>query len=51
MPPFKAEFIRPKRTYRTIEELMLKGISDNCCAVQINTVHLLIKLRELEYQD
>lgn len=50
LPPSWAEFIRPESTYRNIEEPVLKGISGCCCAVQINTVHLLTTLEELEYQ-
>jgi hypothetical protein len=50
LPPSWAEFIRPESTYRTIEEPVLKGTSGCCCAVQINTVHLLATLEELEYQ-
>jgi hypothetical protein len=50
LPPFWAEFIRPESTYRTIEEPVLKGTLGCCCAVQINTVHLLATLGELEYQ-
>jgi hypothetical protein len=50
LPPFWAEFIRPESTYRTIEEPALKGASGSCCAVQINTVHLLTTLEVLEYQ-
>jgi hypothetical protein len=37
-------------TYRTIEEPVLKGSTGCCCAVQINSVHLLAKSKELEYQ-
>jgi hypothetical protein len=50
LPPSWADFIRPESTYRNIEEPVLKGISDCCCAIQINTVHLLTTLEELEYQ-
>jgi hypothetical protein len=50
LPPSWAEFIRPESTYRNIEEPVLKGRSGCCCAVQINTVHLLTTLEELEYQ-
>jgi hypothetical protein len=50
LPPSWAEFIRPESTYRNIEEPVLKGRSSCCCAVQINTVHLLTTLEELEYQ-
>jgi hypothetical protein len=50
LPPSWAEFIRPRSTYRTIEEPILKGASGCCCAVQIHTVHLLTTLEELEYQ-
>jgi len=50
LPPSWAEFIRPESTYRTIEEPVLKGVSGCCCAVQINTVHLLATLEDLEYQ-
>jgi hypothetical protein len=50
LPPSWAEFIRPESTYRTIEESVLKGTSGCYCAVQINTVHLLATLEELEYQ-
>jgi hypothetical protein len=50
LPPSWAEFIRPRSTYRTIEEPILKGASGCCCAVQIHTVHLLTTLGELEYQ-
>jgi hypothetical protein len=50
LPPSWAEFIRPESTYRTIEEPVLRGTSGCCCAVQINTVHLLATLEELEYQ-
>jgi hypothetical protein len=50
LPPSWAEFIRPESTYRTIEEPVLKGTSGCCCALQINTVHLLATLEELEYQ-
>jgi hypothetical protein len=50
LPPSWAEFIRPESTYRNIEEPVLKGRSGCCCAVQINTVHLLTTSEELEYQ-
>lgn len=50
LPPSWAGFIRPQSTYRTIEEPVLKGTSGCCCAVQINTVHLLTTLEQLEYQ-
>jgi len=50
LPPSCAEFIRPESTYRNIEEPVLKGRSGCCCAVQINTVHLLTTPEELEYQ-
>jgi hypothetical protein len=50
LPPSWADFIRPESTYRNIEEPVLKGRSGCCCAVQINTVHLLTTLEELEYQ-
>jgi DNA segregation ATPase FtsK/SpoIIIE-like protein len=50
LPPSWADFIRPESTYRNIEEPLLKGISGCCCAIQINTVHLLTTLEELEYQ-
>ena len=50
LPPSWAEFIRPESTYHTIEEPVLKGTSGCCCAVQINTVHLLATLEDLEYQ-
>jgi hypothetical protein len=50
LPPYWAAFIRPQSTYRNIEEPVLKGRSGYCCAVQINTVHLLTTLEELEYQ-
>lgn len=50
LPPYWAKFIRPESTYRTIEEPVLKGTSGCCCAVQINTVHLLKTLEQLEYQ-
>lgn len=50
LPPSWAEFIRPRSTYRTIEEPILKGASGCCCALQIRTVHLLTTLEELEYQ-
>jgi hypothetical protein len=50
LPPSWAGFIRPESTYRNIEEPVLKGRSGYCCAVQINTVHLLTTLEELEYQ-
>jgi hypothetical protein len=50
LPPSWAEFIRPRSTYRTIEEPILKGALGCCCAVQIHTVHLLTTLEELEYQ-
>jgi hypothetical protein len=43
-------FIRPESTYRNIEEPVLKGRSGCYCDVQINTVHLLTPLEELEYQ-
>ena len=50
LPPSWAGFIRPESTYRNIEEPVLKGRSGCCCAVLINTVHLLTTLEELEYQ-
>ena len=50
LPPSLADFIRPESTYRNIEEPLLKGRSGCCCAVQINTVHLLTILEKLEYQ-
>jgi hypothetical protein len=50
LPPSWAEFIRPRSTYRTIEEPILKGALGCCCAVEIHTVHLLTTLEELEYQ-
>ena len=50
LPPSWAGFIRPESTYRNIEESVLKGRSGYCCAAQINTVHLLTTLEELEYQ-
>jgi hypothetical protein len=50
LPPSWAEFLRPESSYRTIEEPVLKGTSGYHCAVQINTVHLLATLEELEYQ-
>jgi hypothetical protein len=50
LPPSWAEFIRRRSTDRAIEEPILKGASGCCCAVQINTVHLLTTLEELEYQ-
>lgn len=50
LPPSWAEFIRPESTYRNIEEPVLKGRSSCCCAIQINTVHLLTTSEELEYQ-
>jgi hypothetical protein len=50
LPPSWAEFIRPRSTYRTLEEPILKGASGCCCAVEIHTVHLLTTLEELEYQ-
>ena len=50
LPPSWADFIRPESTYRNIEEPVFKGRSGCCCAVQINTVHLLTTLGELEYQ-
>jgi hypothetical protein len=50
LPPSWADLIRPESTYRNIEEPVLKGISGCCCAIQINTVHLLTTLEELEYQ-
>jgi hypothetical protein len=50
LPPSWAEFLRPESSYRTIEEPVLKGTSGYHCAVQINTVHLLAPLEELEYQ-
>jgi hypothetical protein len=50
LPPSWTDFIRPDSTYRNIEEPILKGRSGCCCAVQINTVHLLTTLEELEYQ-
>lgn len=37
-------------TYRNIEEPVLERGLDCCCAVQINTAHLLITLEELKYQ-
>jgi hypothetical protein len=50
LPPSWAEFIRPRSTYRTLEEPILKGASGCCCAVEIHTVHLLTTPEELEYQ-
>jgi hypothetical protein len=50
LPSSWAEFIRPGSTYRAMEEPVLKGTSGCCCAVQINTVHLLTTFEELEYQ-
>jgi hypothetical protein len=50
LPPSWAEFIQPESTYRTIEELILKGKSGYFRAIQINTLHLLTTLGELEYQ-
>jgi hypothetical protein len=50
LPPSHAEFLRPMSSYRTIEEPVLKGLTGHCCAVQINSVHLLAKSKELEYQ-
>jgi hypothetical protein len=50
LPPSWAGFIRPESTYRTIEEPVLKGVSGCYSAKQINTVHLLATLGELEYQ-
>jgi len=50
LPPSRAESVRPESTYRTIEEPVLEGTSGCCCAVQINTVHLLATSGELEYQ-
>lgn len=50
LPPSWAGFIRPESTYRNIEEPVLKGRSGHCCAVQINTVHLLTTFEEIEYQ-
>jgi hypothetical protein len=50
LPPSWAEFIRPRSTYRTIEEPILKGASGCCCTVRIHTIHLLTTLEELEYQ-
>jgi hypothetical protein len=50
LPPSWADFIRPESTYRNIEEPVLKGRSSCCCAVQIDTVHLLTTFEELEYQ-
>jgi hypothetical protein len=50
LPPSWAEFIRPRSTYRTLEEPILKGASGCCCAVEIHTVHLLTTFEELEYQ-
>jgi hypothetical protein len=50
LPPSWAEFIRPRSTYRTLEEPILKGALGCCCAVEIHTVHLLTTLEELEYQ-
>jgi hypothetical protein len=50
LPPSWAGFIPPESTYRNIEEPVLRGRSGCCCAVQINTLHLLTTLEELEYQ-
>jgi hypothetical protein len=50
LPPFWAEFIRPRSTYRTLEEPILEGASGCCCADEIHTVHLLTTFEELEYQ-
>ena len=50
LPPSWADFIRLESTYRNIEEPILKGRSGCYCAVQINTVHLLTTLEDLEYQ-
>jgi len=50
LPPSWAGFTRPRSTYRTLEEPILKGASGCCCAVEIHTVHLLTTLEELEYQ-
>jgi hypothetical protein len=50
LPPSWAEFIRPRSTYRTLEEPILKGASGCSCAVEIHTVHLLTTLEVLEYQ-
>jgi hypothetical protein len=51
LPPSWAEFLRPGSSYLTIDEPVLKGTSGCHCAVQINTVHLLATLEELEYQS
>lgn len=51
LPPSCAEFLRAESSYLTIEEPVLKGTSGGCCAVQINTVHLLESSTELEYQS
>lgn len=51
LPPSLADLIRPESTYRNIEEPLLKGRLGCCRAVQINTVHLLTTLEELEYQS
>lgn len=51
LPPSWSGSLRPKSSYLTIEEPVLKGVSGCFCAVQINTVHLLESSRALEYQS
>lgn len=48
-PPYWAASIRPRSTYRNIEEPVLERRSRCCSAIQTNAVYLLTILEELEY--